>query len=108
MKTNVMITRQPFTLNISFVGKDLDYDLLLKSRNFVGLVYSETVEAITDAAINKNKTAVLFKMAHSEYQVEINKNEWKTALEQCIEYYKKDERYEQCSEIVNLIKKLEL
>ena len=103
-----MIARQPFTLNISFVGKDLDYDLLLKSRKFVGLVYSETVEAITDAAMNKNKTAILFKMAHSEYQVEINKNEWKTALEQCIEYYKKDERYEQCSEIVNLIKKLEL
>jgi len=108
MKPVDMITRQPFTLNIAIHGDAVDYDLLLRSKNFVGLVYSETVEAISDAAINKSKTAILFKVAHSEYQVEINQPEWKTALEQCIEYYKKDERYERCSEIVNLIKKLEL
>jgi hypothetical protein len=103
-----MIVRQPFTLNIAFVGKDLDHDLLLKSNNFISLVYSETVEAIRDAAINRSKTAILFKVAYSEYQVEINKSDWKKALNQCIEYHKKDERYEQCSEIVKLIKELEL
>jgi len=103
-----MIVRQPFTLNIAFVGKSHDYDLLLKSNKFVSLVYSETIKAIKDAAINKSKTAILFKVAYSEYQVEIDKSDWKKALNQCIEYYKKDEHYEQCSEIVRLIKELEL
>jgi hypothetical protein len=103
-----MIARKPFTLNIAIVGKDIDPSLLLENKKFVGLVYSETIEAIKDAFINKSKTAILFKVAYSEYQVEIGKSEWKKALEQCIEFYKKDELYEQCSEIVKLIKTLEL
>ena len=103
-----MVTRNIITLDIATNGKDGDYTLLVNNNNFSSVVYSETIEAIKDALINKSKTAILFKLAHTDYQVEINKPEWKKALNECINYYSKKENYEQCSYIVKLIKEFEL
>ena len=103
-----MVTRNIITLNVATNGKDGDYKLLVNNKKFSSVVYSETVEAIKEALINKYKTDVLFKLAHTDYQVEISKPQWKIALNECINYYSKKEEYERCSEIVKLIKEFEL
>jgi hypothetical protein len=69
-------------------------------------VYYETVNSIEDAITNNNKIAVLFLIGNSDAHVEINKSEWKTALQSCIEHYSQLEEYELCVEIKRLIDKI--
>jgi hypothetical protein len=77
-----------------------------KSDSFKVAVFTETLNGIKDA-INKKKTvATLFNIKGSDVNIELKQSEWKNALQGCIEYYSELEKYEQCSEIKQLIDKL--
>jgi hypothetical protein len=52
------------------------------------------------------KIATLFSIRGTEYNVELKQSEWRNALQECIEYYSGQEKYEQCIEIKQLLDKL--
>lgn len=87
-------------------GNKYTHEHLLESNSFITAVYSETINSIEDAINNNNKMAILFALGNSDAHVEIEKSEWKSALQSCLNYYIKSEQYELCAEIKRLIDKL--
>jgi hypothetical protein len=83
-----------------------DAEALCNSEVFVSAVYVETINGIQDAISNNRKTAILFELGKSEYFVEINKSQWKQALEACIDRLVENEKYEECVNIKKLIDKI--
>jgi hypothetical protein len=87
-------------------GGEIDLDLLIANKTFYQLVYKEAIDSISDAITSRSKTATLFELNKSEHYIEIDKPQWKQALETCIEFYLKTEDYEICSKIKNIIDKI--
>lgn len=83
------------------------HEHLLENNAFINAVYSETINGIEDAINNNNKSAILFLLGNSDAHVEINKSDWKLALQSCIDYYIGSEQYELCVDIKKLIDKLD-
>ena len=84
----------------------IDIEALCNNESFTRAVYKETVAGIKDAIDNKRKIAVLFELDKSDYFVEINKTQWKIALQSCIDKLIESEAYEACSEIKVLMDKI--
>lgn len=91
--------------NINGEGK-IDIEALCNNESFTRAVYKETVAGIKDAIDNKRKIAILFELDKSDYFVEINKSQWKIALQSCIDKLVESESYEECSKIKVLIDKI--
>ena len=83
-----------------------DIDALCENEVFTNAVYVETIAGIKDAISTKSKTAVLFQIAKSEYYLELDKSQWKQALQTCIDKLIDDEKYEECSKIKLLMDKI--
>ena len=83
-----------------------DIDALCENEVFVKAVFTETIAGIKDAINSKSKTAVLFQLAKSEYYLELDKSQWKQALQTCIDKFVDEEKYEECSKIKVLIDKI--
>lgn len=83
------------------------HEHLLENNAFINAVYSETINGIEDAIKNNNKSAILFLLGNSDAHIEVNKVDWKIALESCIEHYAAVEQYELCVDIKELIDKLD-
>jgi hypothetical protein len=99
-------TRKIPTMVLSTIGEGTpDVDTLCNNEIFSKAVYIEAVESIKDAIKNKSKTAILFELGKSEYYVELDKSEWKQALQSCLDRYIEKELYEACTEIKTLIDK---
>lgn len=79
---------------------------LCDNEGFTNAVYIETIESIKDAITTKSKTAILFELGVSEYYVEINKDQWKQALQSCLDKLIDLEKYEECTEVKLLIDKI--
>jgi hypothetical protein len=87
-------------------GGEANIDSLCNNEVFSRTVFKETFLGIKDAIETKKKTAILFELEKSEYFIEIEKLDWKQALESCIDRFIETEQYEKCSEIKELIDKI--
>jgi hydroxymethylpyrimidine pyrophosphatase-like HAD family hydrolase len=87
-------------------GGVANIDSLCNNEVFSRTVFKETFLGIKDAVETKKKTAILFELEKSEYFIEIEKSDWKQALESCIDKFVEIEQYEKCSEIKELIDKI--
>ena len=85
---------------------EIDLDLLCSNKVFLDVVYKETISGVKDALNTKSKTAILFELNKSEHFIEIDKPQWKQALETCIDFYLQTEDYETCSNIKDIIDKI--
>ena len=83
-----------------------DIDALCENEVFVNAVFVETIAGIKDAINTKSKTATLFQIAKSEYYLELEKSQWKQALQTCIDRLIDEEKYEECSKIKVLMDKI--
>jgi hypothetical protein len=92
-------------LNVVGDGKP-DTEMLCSTEGFVNAVFIETVEGIKDAINTNKRTAVLFEVGKSDYYIEISKNQWKQALQTCIDRLVEIEKYEECFKIKQLIDKI--
>lgn len=92
-------------LNIVGEGK-ADIDIICNNEVFAGAVFKETVESIKDALSRKKSTAVLFELNKSDYYIEISKDQWKQALQTCLDRLIVDEKYEECNEIKIIMDKI--
>jgi len=100
-------TRTVPKMVLSIIGEGTpDVEALCNNKIFSKAVYFEAVEGIRDAIKNKAKTAILFELGKSEYYVELDKTEWKQALQSCMNIYIEKELYEQCNDIKILIDKI--
>ena len=100
-------TRKIPTMVITINGSGTtDIEALCNNEIFANAVYKETIASIKDAINNKNKSAILFELDKSEYYVEINKSEWKQALQSCIDKLVETEDYEMCIQMQDLIDKI--
>jgi hypothetical protein len=99
--------RQVPSMVITIKGEgQADIDALCKNKMFVKAVYIETIAGIKDAINTKSKTAILFQIAKSEYYLELDKSQWKQALQTCIDRLIETEQYEECSKIKVLMDKI--
>ena len=70
------------------------------------VVIDETVYAIKDG-IEKNKSKIsLFEVAYTDCVIELEKQNWKSTLENVIGHYVSKEDYTKCAEVRDLINKL--
>jgi hypothetical protein len=76
---------------------------LMDSGPFKELVRKETFTAIEEAFRNKKTFATLFEINTTGHYIDIPKQYWIEALEECIKYNLTDEKFEECLEIKNLI-----
>jgi hypothetical protein len=83
-----------------------DIEALCDNETFTRAVFTETIAGIKDAINTKSKTAVLFQLAKSDYYLELDKSQWKQALQTCIDRFIESEQYEECSKIKLLIDKI--
>lgn len=83
-----------------------DYLALTKIPGIKQAVLDETVKAIKEGIENNKKSIYLFKIADSDYYVELGKDKWKPILENMINLYAEKEDYAKCIEFRELIKKM--
>jgi hypothetical protein len=83
-----------------------DVDSLCNNKTFAGAVYKEAIAGIKDAIKTNAKSAVLFELEKSEFYIEINKSEWRQALQTCIDKLIETEDYELCIGIKELMDKI--
>ena len=83
-----------------------DIEALCNNEVFVKAVFTETIAGIRDAITTKSKTATLFQLEKSDYYLELEKSQWKQALQTCIDRLIETEQYEECSKIKVLMDKI--
>ena len=70
------------------------------------LVYERIVQAVQEALFMGMDSIRLFELNGTDVYMTSNRKDWKTGLEQAINYYVKKEAYEKCIAIKQLIAKL--
>lgn len=101
------VTRKIPVMKLNIVGDGKpDAQTLCDNVIFANAVYTETIESIKDAIKTKSNTAILFEIGVSDYYVEINKDQWKQALQSCLDKLIELENYEDCIEVKLLIDKI--
>lgn len=105
-KTKKSMRKIPMmVLNVLGEGK-ADIDSICDNKIFVMAVFKETIASISDAINTKKQTAILFELNRSDYYIEISKDQWKQALQTCLDKLVEKEKYEECSEIKELMDKI--
>lgn len=100
-------TRQIPSMVVNVKGEgQTDIDALCENEVFVKAVFIETIAGIKEAINNKTKMATLFQLAKSDYFIELEKSQWKQALQTCIDKLIETEQYEECSKIKVLMDKI--
>ena len=79
---------------------------LLENEALRQLIKLETYPAIEEAVQNKKTFATLFQINTTGYYIDIPKQYWIPALEECIKYNLAEEKFEDCVEIKKLIDKI--
>jgi hypothetical protein len=93
------------TLQIN-VKPGASYSQLKEHPTIKKLVIESLVDAVADGIKNKKNQVALFEIAGCEYQVMINKSEWKSSLETAINHFLESEDYDACVCCRDLINKI--
>lgn len=83
--------------------EDIKASDLVTNEALINLVKKETFVAIEEAYRNKKTFATLFEVSGTGMYIDIPKQYWIPALEQCINFMLEDERFEDCIPIKTLI-----
>ena len=81
-----------------------DLSDLANSREFQNFILEETLTSIVDALENNLSKAELFNIFNMSVILEIEKSQFKVVLEKINSYLIREEEYERCTQIQNLIK----
>jgi hypothetical protein len=83
-----------------------DLQHLVFDDNFISPIIRYTLEAIKYSVKNKLNKAELFIVDNLSLGVELPKSEFLNALKRILKHYEKEEEYNECIEIQNLINNL--
>jgi hypothetical protein len=92
-----------FRLNAS---SGVDYSKITENIEIKEAIIAETITAIKDGISKNKKSTSIFEIADSSYYIELERTEWKSTLENVMQYYVDKEDYDACVKCRNLIKKL--
>ena len=92
-----------FRLNAS---SGINYSKLTENTEIKEAIIAETITAIKDGISKNKKSTSIFEIAGSNYYIELERTEWKSTLENVMQYYVDKEDYDTCVKCRNLIKKL--
>ena len=70
------------------------------------LMFKSLVTNIAEGIEDKLESVNIVEIKHHDLIITIPKSEWKSGLENAMEYYIKTEEYEECSRIKKLLKKI--
>jgi hypothetical protein len=87
--------------NINGEGEP-DYSVIAENETIRDIVYSQTVWGIRDAIKRKAKHAKIVEINSTGQYLTVEKQDFKSALDNSILYYEVLEDYEACAEIVKL------
>lgn len=91
----------PLKINLLYEDST-ELEALKLSDEFLELTFKGAVAALKQA-IRKNKSeCILFEIINLESKIKIKKDQYKSLLNKCIEYYEKLEDYTTCQELVEL------
>lgn len=79
---------------------------LIVNQPLIDLLKKEVPLAIEEAHKNKKTFATLFEVNGLGYYIDIPKQYWVVALEQCINYKLEEEKFEECIPLKKLIDEL--
>lgn len=79
---------------------------LVETSTFLNVIKKETPIAIEEAYENKKTFATLFEINGLGFYLDIPKQYWIPALEQCINFMLEEEKFEECIPIKKLIDKI--
>jgi len=82
------------------------YEMMLKIPELKEIVLEETLFAIKEGVDKKKKSTLLFELVDLNYYIELKKDNWKSSLENVLEFYVEQEDYDKCVECRDLINKL--
>lgn len=91
------------SINIFFDPTQTSVTEIENIPNFKDLVYGELYEAIKNA---KEDTVPLFEINNSGNIIELNRENWTSALEAAICYFETKEEYEKCANYKNLVNQI--
>jgi hypothetical protein len=97
--------RKPKELVINY-NNEIDLNELCTSDVFSDFILSETLEAIEEA-IETNKTeAHIINISNYRFKITIKKDQFKSAINNVLKKYEKEENYDKCIYLTQLIKKI--
>ena len=86
--------------------EDIQASDLLDNESLLSMVKKETPIAIEEAFRNKKTFATLFEINGMELYLDIPKQYWVPALEQCISFKLTEEDFESCIKLRDLIEEI--
>lgn len=102
-----MAKRQIPNLQFNINGSgEPDYSVISQNEVVRNLVYINTFVGIKEALKKRSKHAKICEINSSGHYLTIEQEDFKTALDNTLSYYEKQEEYETCAEIIELKNKL--
>ena len=83
--------------------EEVESSNLLENQDLLKMIKKETPIAIEEALKEKKTFATIFEIGGTGYFVDIPKQYWVDALEQCINFYLEEEKFEDCVTLKKLI-----
>lgn len=92
-------------LNVYPVDENIT-DFILESEEVQKFIFENTPAGILDALSKRKNTAQLFRLNNTEEYIELSKDQWVNAIDSCIKYYEKQEKFEKCANLTTLRSKI--
>ena len=86
--------------------EDIQASDLLDNEALLRMIKAETPIAIEEAFRNKKTFATLFEINGMGLYIDVPKQYWIPALEQCINFMLEEEKFEECIKLRDLIEEL--
>ena len=87
-------------------GGEPDYSIIAQNPILRDIIYTSTFISIKEAVKKRSKHAKICEINSSGQYLTVDQDDFKTALDNTLQYYEILEAYERCAEIVELKNKL--
>jgi hypothetical protein len=97
--------RKPKELVINY-NNETDLNELCTSDVFSDFILSETLEAIEEAIETNKAEAHIINISNYRFKITINRDQFESAINNVLKKYEKEENYDKCIYLTQLIKKI--
>ncbi len=98
--------REILSIEILYDYKE-ELDELVDSEDFNRLMFEEATSTIENALNKKREIARMFYIPNIDCSVMLEQGNFKSVLDNAIEFYEKQEEYDECAKLVTIKKKID-
>jgi hypothetical protein len=106
-KEKIEVKDEIINLNIVYFQEE-DLEILLEKKEFTDLVIQESYKRVKKALEEKLDKITLFKIPNLMLSIEVESSNYLSVINNALNHYTTEEKYEMCIEIQQLIKKYKL